>query len=132
VFVDPFTYRDISDDTFDQRVVDYQLEREEIADRLDEVAAAYVEGDADRSDVDELRAQLDAYDAALEFMQEQAEAATYPEVGDYEDEADDGADWVGYDADVLDEYEPPDWWIDDFGDYEGYEFEFGIDYQGEE
>lgn len=132
MFVDPFTYRDISDDTFDQRVIDYQLEREEIADRLDEVAAAYVEGDADRSDVDELRAQLDAYDAALEFMQEQAEAATYPEV-EYDDvEADEGADWAGYDADTLDSYEPPDWWYDDFGDYEADEFEFGIDYEGEE
>lgn len=132
MFVDPFTYRDISDDTFDQRVVDYQLAREEIADRLDEVAAAYVEGDADRSDVDELRAQLDAYDAALEFMEAQSEAATYPDV-EYDDvDADADTDWAGYDADTLDSYEPPDWWYDDFGDYEADEFEFGIDYEGED
>lgn len=132
MFIDPFSGRDISDDTFDERVIEYQLEREDIADRLDALAAAYVDGDADKSDVDDLRAQLDAYDSALDFMAEQSEAALYPDTDDTTPDYDDAVDFAGYDSDILDSYDVPDWWFDMFDfDEPVYEYEFGVDYEGD-
>lgn len=134
---DPFTDREISESTFDDRLIEYQMERETIADRLDYAIERYDDAHTARSQdywsdqIDSLRESLREYDDALGNMAEQS--ADYADTVDRDESDDSGADddWEyagdeGSDIDVyLDDY--PDWW-DEFDDYAD-EWEFDIDYE---
>lgn len=141
-YFDPFTDREISESTFDDRVIEYQLERETIADRLDYAVERYDDANTARSQdywsdqIESLREQLGEYDAALGSMAEQS--AEFAEPIDYDvadgidrDEFDSDDDWdfAGSESDDLDGYldDYPDYW-DEFADYAD-EWEFDVDYE---
>lgn len=136
-FVDPFTDREISESTFDDRVIQYQLDREAIADQLDYAVGRYDDAHTARSQdywsdrIESLRDDLARYDEALGAMAEQS-AEVEPEPIDYDDDAGD-IEFAGDDAESLADYadDIPDWWYDDY-DGEAVEWEFGVDYEGEE
>lgn len=136
-FVDPFTNREISESTFDDRVIEYQLERETLADQLDYAVGRYDDAHTARSQdywsdrIETLRDELTRYDDALGSMAEQA-ADAEPDRDDYGDDESD-IDFAGDDADSLADYldDIPDWWLDDY-DGDAAEWEFGVDYEGEE
>jgi hypothetical protein len=136
-FVDPFTNREISERTFDDRVVEYQLERETLADRLDYAVGRLDDANTARSQdywsgqIETLRDELTRYDDALGSMAEQS-ADAEPDRDDYDVAGDYDVEFAGDDADSLADYAddmPDDW--DDYGDEAG-EWEFGVDYEGEE
>lgn len=142
---DPFTHREISADTFDDRAIAYTAEREEIADRLDYAVARWDDALGARSqlywerEVNDLREELSRYDAALDNMQHQAEdvadmAGWLEEGGDTGDFDTDYDIDTGEDSDALGYYlgDVPEWWLDEFGDEPADEFELGLDYGDEE